>query len=144
MRRGRKLWLAPMGLFFGSWVIAQMVPDAPIEHFRLPVFNEEGYRSWELRGLKGHYLDEANVRVEGLELIIFDSENAQSEESRIRSPEALIRFEENTAEGPSSLFLSGEGFQVQGKDWKWFAETRTLEVRKEARVRINGELNLIK
>ncbi len=35
-----------------SRLVAEMIPNAPVENFRIPMFNEEGYRSWDLRGAK--------------------------------------------------------------------------------------------
>lgn len=121
----------------------QMTPDAPIEHFRLPMFGEKGFKTWELRGLRGHYLSEDEVRVEGLELAIFSGDASAEEENLIRSPSALIHFPDSMAEGESSLFVLGPGYEIQGRDWTWFGESRKIIVRKAVRVSFAGSVDIL-
>ena len=136
--------LAGLLIFTGGWVLfAQMVPDAPIEHFRLPMFGENGYKKWELRGTKGHYHSEAEALVEGLELVVFSGDAAMWEESRIRSPRALINFAESRAEGESSLFMIGPGYEIQGRDWTWLGDERKIIVRQAVRVSFAGTVDIL-
>ncbi len=120
-----------------------MTPEAPIGHFRLPMFGADGYKSWELRGLKGHFLGEGTALVEGLELVVYSGAADLREENRIRSPRALIHFDESRAEGDSSLFVSGPGFEIEGRDWTWEGRQRKIIVREAVRVSFSGSLDIL-
>ena len=79
---------------------AQMVPDAPIEDFRLPMFDDDqGYRAWDLRGDQALYLSADRIDVIGMRLRVF----AGGPEERIRmtivSPEAHVLADRNEARG---------------------------------------------
>ncbi len=124
-------------------VCGQMVPDAPIEHFRLPMFGENGYKTWELRGFRGHYLSEREALVEGLELVVFSGDEKVAEENRIRSPRARIFLEKARAEGDSSLFVTGPGYEIQGQDWSWDGAERKIIVRKDVRVSFAGSVDIL-
>lgn len=129
-----------------SWsgLYAQMIPDAPIRNFRLPLFGENGYKEWELRGLEGHYISEGEAGVDGLDLLIFSGDEQMELESRIRSPHALIEFEHSRASGQSSLFMTGPGFEIQGSDWIWDGKEKRLRVSRNARVIFEQQLIILK
>ena len=128
----------------GSVVLfGQMVPDAPIQHFRLPMFGENGYKSWELRGLKGNYLSDEKAIVEGLELVVFSGDEFVFEETSIRSPKATIFLKEARAEGDSSLFVVGPGYEIQGRNWTWESSNRKIIVREAVRVSFAGTVDIL-
>ena len=138
------LWLATLLTIAGGLILsAQMVPDAPIEHFRLPMFGEDGYKSWELRGLRGHYIREEQALVEGMELVIFSGNEALLEENRIRSPKAMIYLKEARADSDSSLFVVGPGYEIQGSDWSWDGKNRKIVVRDAVRVSFAGSVDIL-
>lgn len=144
--RGRRLCdagLLAILLVLSVRVMGQMVPDAPIEHFSLPMFGEDGYKSWELRGFRGHYLSEKTAMVEGLELISFQGGEALLEDNRIRSPRAHIDFAQSEASGETSLFVTGPGYEIQGQDWTWYGKERKIVVRRSVRVSLSGGLTLL-
>lgn len=121
----------------------RMVPDAPIEHFTLPMFGEDGYKSWELRGFRGHYLGEEAALIEGMDLISFQGGAALEEDNRIRSPRAHVDFSKSEASGESSLFVTGPGYEIQGQDWTWYGKERKIVVRRAVRVSLSGGITLI-
>jgi hypothetical protein len=123
---------------------AQMRPDAPIMNFRFPVFGENGYKLWELRGAEGRYLSEEEGLVRGLDLKTYSGDEAMRLENRIRSPEAHIHFPSATARGESTLFATGEHFQISGADWRWEGRTRRLTVSAGARVVIFDTIDILK
>lgn len=134
---------AGAAFFLSGLLFAQMVPDAPIEHFSLPMFGENGYKTWELRGFRGHYLSEKEALVEGLELRVFSGDADVVEENRIRSPRARVFLEEARAEGASSLFVTGPGYEIQGQKWSWMGRERKIIVREAVRVSFSGSVNIL-
>lgn len=143
MRRPAAYAAALATVLGGMALLGQMVPDAPIQHFTLPMFGDNGYKSWELRGLKGHYLNADQALVEGLELVVFSGDADMLEENRIRSPKALIDFETSRAEGDSSLFVTGPGYEIQGRDWTWDGVDRKIIVRQAVRVSFAGRVDIL-
>ncbi len=142
--RPNKWFFVGIALMTGTWtLLAQMIPDAPIQHFRLPMFGENGYKKWELRGLKGHYYSEERALVEGLELVVFSGDEAMEVENRIRSPKALIHLKESRAEGESSLFVVGPGYEIQGRNWLWEGLERKIVVRESVRVSFAGTVDIL-
>lgn len=142
--RPNKWFFLGIVLMTGTWnLLAQMIPDAPIQHFRLPMFGENGYKKWELRGLKGHYHSEERALVEGLELVVFSGDEALEVENRIRSPKALIHLQESRAEGESSLFVVGPGYEIQGRNWLWEGLERKIVVRESVRVSFAGTVDIL-
>ena len=143
----KTLWIFAgllMGLLSGGAKLhGQMVPDAPIQHFRLPMFGENGYKKWELKGLKGHYHSEEEAIVEGLELVIFSGDEALWVENRIKSPKAVINLKESLAEGESSLFVVGPGYEIQGRNWTWDGSERKIVVREAVRVSFAGSVDIL-
>lgn len=136
--------MAAAGIFLAAATgLGRMVPDAPITHFSLPMFGQNGYKAWELRGLKGIYQNENQAVVEGLELEVFSGNADLLTENLIRSPRATILFDSETAHGQSSLFVSGPGYQIQGRDWSWDGRQRKIVVNQQARVSFTGALRIL-
>ncbi|HEX9782917.1 MAG TPA: hypothetical protein VGA56_09355 [Opitutaceae bacterium] len=55
---------------------AQFVSKEPIINFRLPMFNEDGYKIWEVRGSEGRYLEENRIEITSLDLRILSGDEA--------------------------------------------------------------------
>jgi hypothetical protein len=137
------LLVAAFALIGGVALLGQMVPDAPIQHFRLPMFGENGYKSWELRGLTGTYISEQEALVEGVELVVFSGDEAVLQETSIRSPRATLYLKEARAEGDSSLFVIGPGYEIQGRNWTWEGANRKIIVREAVRVSFAGSVDIL-
>jgi len=120
-----------------------MIPDAPIKDFRLPFFAENGYKSWELRGLRGHYRGEERALVDGLELAVFSADDAMRREMLIRSPRAKIDFAATRADGASSLFVDGPNYEIAGRNWTWFGAEEKIVVRESVRVSFAGSISIL-
>jgi len=136
-----------MGLFAllcvsSGW--AQMRPDAPIMNFRFPVFGDDGYKIWELRGAEGRYISDEEGLILGLDLKTFTGGDAMELENRIRSPRAHIHFPTATAEGESTLYVTGANFEISGADWRWEGKKRHLVVKGGARVVLNDSLGILR
>lgn len=121
-----------------------MRPDAPIRNFRFPVFGENGYRLWELRGVEGRYLSEDESLIIGMDLKAFSGDASMTLENRIRSPEARINFPETTAEGASTLFVTGPNYEVEGYNWKWQGTDKRMTVAEGARVVFFDSIDILR
>lgn len=137
------LYVVLCGLLSAIPLSGQMTPDAPILHFRLPFFGEDGYKTWELRGLSAEFSGEREVEVESAELVIFAGDERLHILNTIRSPLARIELDAGVARGPSSLFVTGPGFEIEGRTWEWSSKQERLRVTDSARVTFIGSLDIL-
>lgn len=99
--------------------MAQMVPDAPVLNFRLPMFGDNGYPTWDLRGAEGRYISPEQVDVTGMRLLVFDEDQPNRVEAEIISPEATMLIREHQARGDRTITVVGDNFVVRGEHWLW-------------------------
>ena len=100
--------LAVGALVFAGANPPPVLPTAPIVDFRLPVFNEQGFRVWELRGSEAIY-DHAAQRAEikGLRLRVFSGDDRELLENTVESPLAIVKVAERSITGPGMIHLVG-------------------------------------
>lgn len=125
-------WLAAAGslaLLSVAW--AQFPAQAPILNFRLPLFNAAGYRTWELRGGTGRYVDRDHVELTAVQLQLFSGDEQGTLQLEVTSPEALAQPESRVVSGPSELHVKGQGFELFGNDWTYEEATKTLVIRRD-------------
>lgn len=119
---------------------AQLVPDAPIVHFRLPMFGEDGWKTWELRGESGVYVNENRIDVEQMQLRLYRGGEDLFVETIIQSPLATLFPRDDLARGAGELVIDSATYQISGRDWTWNGVENRVDVRKDARVIYNAEL----
>jgi|TARA_B110000438_G_scaffold302997_1_gene362641 hypothetical protein len=129
---------------FVAGLSAQMRPNAPIQNFRYPVFGDNGYRIWELRGVEGRYLSDEESLILGMDLKVFSGDESMTLETRIRSPEARINFPNATAEGSSTLFVTGQSYEIEGSNWKWEGKAKCMTVVDGSRVVFFDSIDILK
>lgn len=116
--------VASVALLLGG-ADSPVVPTAPIIDFRLPVFNEQGYRIWELRGSEAIYDPKAErAEIRGLRLRVFSGDEREIVENIVESPFAIVLRKENSISGPGLIRMTGTAehnreFEVRGEDWTY-------------------------
>lgn len=136
MRRPRHFLLsacAALLLAYGS-SCGQIVLDAPIVDFRLPMFGDSGYKIWEMHGEEGHYISAERIDVIGLTIRLFNGMEDLRIETVIESPFASMFVEAKEAAGDSELRIRGGNFSIEGKNWTWRGHTQTIEVHESVEV----------
>lgn len=101
-----------------------ILPTAPIVDFRLPVFNEAGFRIWELRGSEAAYDHTAQrAEIRGLRLRVYSGDERELVENEVESPLAIAHVEERKVSGPGLIRLTGvergRDYEVRGEDWTY-------------------------
>jgi len=127
-------------LLFSMELAAQMEPDAPVQDFVLPRFDDEGYRTWDLAGRQGIYVSPEQIDVLGMRLRLFKPRQPDTLDLQIESPRASIMIRENRARGDGSLLVLGSTFSLSGVDWQWSGETGTIQVERDVRVAFSENL----
>ncbi len=124
--------------------VAQMLPDAPVENFRLPRFDEEtGYIKWVLRGTEGRYVSEEEFHITEMLLRVYTGTEDLIVTFEIYSPEAVMLPDESSAYGLGSLKVEGEHYSLEGSNWSWQGNDRLIEVRERATVTFREDMGYI-
>ena len=120
-----------------------MLPDAPLERFTLPIFGDNGYKTWEIKGDRGRYLGPGQLQVDFLMIRIFSGNASMILESFITSPDAIIDTDKKVAHGASILNVFGPHYRLTGKGWIWKGASKRIIVHKYARVEFDQPLGSI-
>ncbi len=124
-------------------VAAQVVPNAPIVNFRLPMFNELGYKTWEVNGREGRYINENRVEITSLELKVFTGDASGAIETEITSPLAIVQPGDRVVSGPGQLRVVGRGFEIFGDDWTYEDAGKKLTLRRSVVVTLRSGVGSI-
>lgn len=116
------------------YAYGQMREGTEVFDFQLPLFNEEGYRVWQLRGDKGVYASETQIRIEGMTVNQYTGDEADRRIAELTSPEAIFHFDSTTAYGPGELRVGTNAFEVSGQDWIWLGEEKQITFNRDVRV----------
>jgi len=135
--KGLFILFAPMmilGLF------AQIIPDAPVIDFKLPMFGENGYKIWDLQGDEGRYINAGRIDVINLKLHVYSGDESLALDTVIESPKAIMLVRRNIAMSKASIRMFGSNYEIMGTDWTWEGSKRTLNVKKNVRVNFQDTL----
>jgi hypothetical protein len=92
-----------IGILLLSALAFAQTPIAPITNFKLPLFNDDGYRTGYLRGEQGIYNNsQSEIRILGMELSQYSGDAQDAVTGSMESPEALFRFDKTGRRAASS------------------------------------------
>jgi len=123
-----------LGLF------AQIIPDAPVIDFKLPMFGENGYKIWDLQGDEGRYINAGRIDVINLKLRVYSGDESLSLDTTIESPKAIMLVRRNRALSNASIRMFGSNYEIMGSNWIWEGSNRILKVKKNVRVNFQDRL----
>lgn len=123
----------------------KMVPDAPVENFKLPMFGEDGYKAWDLQGDEGRYVSPEELEVVKMTLRLYATGDPIEPQTVITSPDATIYPQKSEASGPGTIFITERGgaFSIFGRDWIWNGQTDTITINQDAKVTFRESLGSI-
>lgn len=119
---------------------AQFVTSEPILNFRLPMFNDAGFKIWELSGHEGRYRDDNHIEITAVDFKIFSGDEANALQTEITTPLADVRPKDRVVHGPKSVRVVGQGFELFGEDWTYEDATKTVVVRKSVTLTLEGSI----
>ena len=132
-------------LLFGAIAIAQ-TPIGPIVNFKLPLFNDDGYRTGYLRGAEGVYANESDIRITDMELSQYSGDAQDAVIGAMESPEALFRYDKtgrSHASGAGSIMIENDTFRLTGEDWIWQEENNRVVINQNVRIIIFDQIGTI-
>ncbi len=142
-RRGicLRVLLGCVALLFGAANLpGQMIPDAPIENFRLPMFGDDGYRAWDLRGDQAIYVNADQIDVLGMLLRVYTGGAQERVRILIESTEAHVYITKNEAHGDKNITVSGDNYTATGEEWSWLPDEDRIVIRQNVQVVFREEL----
>jgi hypothetical protein len=145
LSRFARRWLpAALGLAARTIALADLVPNAPIPDFHLPVFDAATERKTsDLRGASAIYHSRDLIELHDFTLVMFQPDGMQNLE--VKSPKAMLRVPERVAEGDQSIRVRGPSYELTGRDWRWEERQSHIVVRQNVRVTFKAALgNLLK
>ncbi len=117
--------------------------NAPVKKFRLPAFNDQGFRSSLLEGDAATMVSSTQIDVKEMHFTLFAGDEKGSIETTLLAPVATVRILEKDkilVEGKRSVRLVRSDLDVSGEDWTYQHSDKHLAIRKNVRVVVHAEL----
>lgn len=119
----------------------ELVPGAPVEHFRIYGFDKaNGWRSWQLEGAQAEITQNGSIKVDMLKLRVYESDSSQTVNLTIESPLAVMDRARDLVGGPGTIVVTARGIFLGGENWTWSPTDKTLRIRTKTHAVLDGEL----
>lgn len=128
-------------LILGALAVATLAPaqpkvaaSAPIKNFRLPTFNEEGFRHVMLRAEEARVPSPERIDVVEMELTLFTGLADEQIESMLASPAASFFPAKLFVSGDQSVRLERSDLTITGSDWSYDHNDQKVVINRDAHV----------
>lgn len=135
------LLLLAIGFAAGGGLPGKVESDGEVKSFTFRKFNDQGLRLWDLSGKEAVFVSDNVIQIIQMQLSITSTRDRG--DTLLRSPNAHIYVEDNQATGDGFLFVQGDGYEAQGKDWEWRGVDRKIEIRQGAKVTFDDAVRRI-
>jgi len=135
--------LVGLGLALGPARAADMpAADAPLTNFRLPLFNEQGHRIWDLSCAAVSVLstDQRTFELTTIHLRMFAGDEAETLEYELFAPLAIVDINTRMATGRGQLHVIGRGVELFGDDWRCEVDAKSIVIEHNVVVSFAGDL----
>lgn len=119
--------------------------NAPVRNFRLPVFDDQGNRQWDLQGAQALYVNRNEIRVDDMTLRTYGKDDPLHPRMLIQSPSAEILPIDNIAKGPGYLYITeaNNNYFIIGRNWIWDGRGQKVSIKSDVRVTFREKLDSI-
>jgi len=117
--------------------------NAPVKKFRLPSFNEQGFRTSLLEGDEATMISPSQIDMREMHLTLFSGDENNRVETTLLAPLATVRLLDQNqiaVEGPSSVRLVRSDLDVAGENWSYRHADKRLTIGKKVHVVIHAQL----
>ncbi len=137
-----KSWFAllPLALAGGVYLSSQIVPDAPVEGFRVTMFNDLGYKIWFLTGNSAAHREEGQVDMKGLDLEVYTGEEQNQLDFRMVGDNATYLSQNKLLFGDRGVKVVSEDFTIEGEEWRYDQQARLIQVSENVKVVLDYEM----
>ena len=102
---------------FGLSVEPATLTDMPVKNFILPVFGEDGHKSWEIRGGSGIIVEQDLLKVQNSKIWCYSCNSGMEELFMAKSDTAMIEPHAHVASGNSTVRIFGKNFIGSADSW---------------------------
>ncbi len=140
--QSKKSLLTITTLLFAASCFAQsnVRLEEPMEDFRVPQFNDEGYREWHLKATRGTYQNDNEVLIEGMSIRQFTGDETNEVVGTLETPKATYMIDSALIVGAGEILAKSDSFELTGSDWVYQANENRLTINKNAKVIIFAEI----
>lgn len=117
--------------------------NAPVKKFRLPSFNDQGFRTSLLEGDEAQVISPSQIDMKEMHMTLFSGDENNAVDTTLLASTATVRLLEKnqiTVEGQNSVRLIREDLDVSGENWSYQHAEKRLTIGKNVRVVIRAEL----
>lgn len=137
----KSLWASLLlALGSGIYLSSQILPDAPVEGFRVTMFNDLGYKVWFLTGDSALYGDRGQVEVKGLDLQVYSGEEQNQLDFRLVGDNATYLGHNKMLFGDKGVKVVSEAYTIEGGQWKYEQNNRRIQVSENVKVVLDYEI----
>lgn len=137
----RLYWFIVFSLFMPFCYGQKMLPSEPVHAFKIPYFNADGKKAWDLKGDQGRYVEEDWIEVTGMEIRTFPGEDVASD-LVIKSPRADIFVSKKSATSDDDIMVFGDNYMAFGKEWEWLGNENKIQIHRDVEVVFDGTLGI--
>lgn len=112
----------------------KVAASAPIKNFRLPTFNEEGFRHVMLRAAEARVQSPEHIDVTEMELTLFTGLEDEQIESMLAAASASFFPAKLLATGTESVRLERSDLTITGSDWSYDHNDKKVVINRDAHV----------
>lgn len=116
---------------------------APVKKFRLPTFNDAGFRTSLLLGEEAKMVSATQIDVRDMHFTLFNGAENAAVDTTLVAPVATVRIlEQNkiSVEGSGSMHIVRDDLDASGENWTYQHAEKRLVIRKNVRVVFRAEL----
>ncbi len=136
---------------FLFWVLAALTSsgagpaglNAPVKKFRLPAFNDEGFRSSLLQGDEATMVSTSQIDIKEMQFTLFAGDEKGSVDTKLEAPVATVLILDQNqilVEGAGSVHLARNDLSASGEDWSYRHSEKRLIIRKNVHLVIRAQL----
>lgn len=124
------------------------VTNAPVKKFRLPQFNEQGFRTGLLEGDEARLISQTQIDITEMHFTIFSGDESNTVDTTLLAPTATILIPDPqhvVVEGKGPVRVVRSDLDASGVDWTYLHAEKKVSMRKNVHVVFRSELtNLLK
>lgn len=114
-----------LGIYSSFWNILsadelfRFQPNAPMQQFVTPFFNEKGVKTWQCKGETVNYMESSRFNVKNMCITFFNPQQSDAVDMVVQSDEAMVSLPRHRASGQSTLTVTNPDYTIVGKEWVW-------------------------
>lgn len=115
----------------------------PVKKFRLPTFNDQGFRTSLLVGDQAIIVSQSQIDIQEMHFTIFTGDETNAVDTTLLSPVATVHIldhEHTLVDGKTTVRIIRADLDASGKDWSFAYPEKKLIMRQDVHVTIRAPM----